>query len=187
MRLLFTIIISLSVTGSTVAQTFIKGGLNVASVAKVDDSRPLFSFHLGVGGVKNLNKVLSIKPEFIFSGQGLKTPGTSFRNYYINMPVLLEMKAGSKFFFESGAQLGIAIDAKDNRNTGFGVAKLNTIDISFCAGMAYGLTTNFLVGIRYCAGLTNTIRISDDNYNYANKVAQLSFNYRFTKKEASNE
>src|SRR5687768_5374478 len=96
---LFLLLILFQPTANVHGQnTFIKGGINVSSVAGLPEQSSLIGYHLGIGGMKGVSGNLSLKYELIFSQQGTKvTKDYRLVYYYLNTPVLLNARFGENF------------------------------------------------------------------------------------------
>src|SRR5688500_17628496 len=58
--------------GAFAQNTFVKGGINISSVAGIEEKGSLTGFHVGVGGIKQFSSRLGVKHELIFSQQGTR-------------------------------------------------------------------------------------------------------------------
>lgn len=164
--------------------TFLKGGVNVSSVAGLREHSSLIAYHIGIGGLKDLSNKLSLKHEVNFSLQGAKMSpsGDKLHYYYLNMPVLLNTHLGKNLSFDAGPQFGIALNAIEKAKTDVDItANLNTLDISFCVGFNYLITKSFFVEGRFNLGL-NDISRNPDSGTHRNAVFQGSLGYYFKRK-----
>lgn len=168
--------------------TFVKGGINVSSVAGLRENGSLIGYHVGIGGIKEFSSNLSLKHELIFSQQGTKvTADYKLVYYYLNMPILLNAHFGKNFSFDVGPQLGLALKALEKEEPNRDItANLNTLDISLCMGVNYLLSERFFAEGRFNLGITDLSRISETN-TYRNAVFQASVGYYFNRKNQQAE
>lgn len=163
--------------------TLLKAGINFSSVAGVAESGSLTGYHVGIGGLKSFSENIGLKTELIFSQQGTQaTADYKLVYYYLNMPLLLNVRLGDKFSFDLGPQLGVALRAleKGERDRDI-TANLNTLDMSGCLGVSYLITQRVFAEARYNVGITDLSRI-DQGRTYRNAVFQGSVGYYFNRK-----
>jgi hypothetical protein len=135
--------------------------------------------------------MLSLQPEGVYSIQGFRfsdsTTGisVSFRNSYINIPVLLTYTLPGGLFFQAGPQVGFLIGAK----AAAGGTSVDTksifksTDISAAFGVGYNMTENFGINARYNLGLVNIANNPGDGLSVKNTVIQVGFFYLFGENE----
>jgi hypothetical protein len=158
-----------------------KGGLNIANLTEVDNSKARVSGH--VGGFVNIRfHQWALQPELYFSGQGAKyslanADRTRALNY-INMPVMFQYYIIPQFYLEAGPQLGLLVSAKDKGgNLTADVKDLyNSADISAGIGLGVKLPFNFGVYGRYNFGISDTFDGGNDSRN---SVGQIGVSYTF--------
>lgn len=180
--LLFSLLL-FPLTDTWAQNTLIKAGINVSSVAGVAEKSSMIGYHIGIGGMKPVLDKVALKYELVFSQQGSQvTDDDRLVFYYLNMPILLNMRSGGKFSFDVGPQLGLALNAFEKRERERDItANLNTFDISLCLGVNYLISERFFAEGRFNLGLTNVSRISDTN-SQRNTVFQGSVGYYFNRK-----
>lgn len=169
--------------GAFAQNTFVKGGINISSIAGIEEKGSLTGFHVGVGGIRQFSSRLGLKHELIFSQQGTRiNDDNKLLYYFLNAPILLNMQAGKRFSFNVGPQVGMTLKvlAKGERNIDL-TATTSTIDISACLGVGYRITDRFFAETRFNVGLTDLAR-TDEPRMYTNAVFQGSVGYYFKAK-----
>lgn len=181
-RLLLVLIFFQPLTSALGQNIFLKGGINVSSIAGVPEERSLIGYHVGIGGIRDISSNFSIRHELIFSQQGTRVSADHKVVYfYLNMPILFNAHLGHNFFLAVGPQAGIPLRGveKGERDT-YVTSNLRTIDISVCLVVSYFISVNFFVEGRYNVGVTNLSRISGSEHR--NAVFQGSVGYYFNRK-----
>ncbi|MES2864365.1 MAG: porin family protein [Bacteroidota bacterium] len=175
------------VKSSSEARFGIKGGLNYSTVTKGDFEEgldPRTSFHLGVfGEIPLAGQVLYLQPEMLYSRQGFESNyeflGVNYKDEYqidyINVPVLLKIRAGNVLSFEAGPQFGLKIsekivsnDSEVERND------INEFDTALAAGVSLNFNEFFISG-RYTYSFNEIIEDS----NSKNSVFQIGLGFKF--------
>ncbi|HEY2722459.1 MAG TPA: porin family protein [Chitinophagaceae bacterium] len=131
---IFTAILWLLASSSLYAQNsgvILRGGLNLGNVSvtdngRVDDSKTLASFQVGLIGDVHLASILYLQPGVIFTGKGTKSQsGTEGSDdwfkattnpYYIEVPVNLILKSPTgpiKFFGGAGPYIAMGVAGKN--------------------------------------------------------------------------
>jgi len=158
-----------------------KGGLNIANLTEIDNSKARVSGH--VGGFVNIRfHQWALQPELYFSGQGAKhsiaSADRTLALNYINMPVMFQYYIIPQFYIEAGPQLGLLVSAKDKGgNLTIDVKDgYNSADISAGIGLGVKLPFNFGVYGRYNFGITD---IYDGANDSRNSVGQIGVSYTF--------
>lgn len=188
----------------------VKGGANLSNLSgdltNEDRYENKFGFHGGV--MLNVGLLddgfLSIQPEVLFSQKGFTyaddefTIGGNRFKYdgdvtynYIDVPVLLKIKAGS-VYFEAGPQYSYLLKVKnDFKITSNGnpvtqtsntsdLDNINRNEIGYAAGLGYQSEGGFLFGLRYNGSFTD---FGKDGYqdadtrNARNSVFQASVGF----------
>lgn len=190
-KILLTVVIASGALFTAKAQdvTFgVKGGLNIAKLTSVDDTKVRPSVY--IGGLVNIafNESLSIQPELLYSGQGDKYDVNNVtvtdKVNYITLPVMMQYRIVPEFYLEAGGQLGLLVASKTK------MAKV-TVDVkdqtsSADFGLGFGVGYQFPIGLgigaRYMFGLTNTYKDNSGTFNGTNaknSVAQIGVFYTF--------
>ncbi|MBW8685009.1 porin family protein [Chitinophaga rhizophila] len=161
----------------------VKGGLNISTLTQFDNSKARASIF--AGGFANIafNESMSLQPELLYSGQGVKykvlNQTTTQRLNYINVPVMFQYRLIPEFFLEAGPQLGFNIASKSNTGKVTVDTKDNTKGVDF--GLGFGLGYQFPAGVgiaaRYMFGLSEVFERSFETNK--NGVAQIGLFYTF--------
>lgn len=165
----------------------IKGGLNYSTVTKGDFEEgldPRTSFHIGfVGEIPLIGKTISLQPEMLYSRQGFETNfvllGTNYKDEYqvdyINVPILLKLRAGNVLSFEAGPQFGLKINEKVvSNNSEVERDNINEFDTALAGGVSLNFNEFFISG-RYTYSLNEIIKDS----NSKNSVFQVGVGFKF--------
>lgn len=165
----------------------IKGGLNYSTVTKgnfEDGLDPRTSFYIGfVGEIPLIGNTISLQPEMLYSRQGFENNftllGTNYNEEYqvdyINIPVLLKLRAGNVLSFEAGPQFGLKINEKVvSNNSEVERNNINEFDTALAGGISLNFSEFFLTG-RYTYSLNEIIKDS----NSKNSVFQIGVGLRF--------
>ncbi|WP_045689386.1 porin family protein [Hymenobacter sp. AT01-02] len=186
----------------------IKGGANLSNLSGDLTNDDGYDNKVGFHGGLMLNVgllddgFLSLQPEVLFSQKGFdyndsyafgvyKNTGSVTYNY-IDVPVLLKLKAGG-LFFEAGPQYSYLLKVKDestqtlNGNViarGSGEADLDNVnrnEIGYAAGLGFQSDIGVLLGLRYNGSFTdfakNNSYRNGELSNARNSVFQLSLGY----------
>jgi len=160
-------------TGQTQAQEFrsgIKGSFNLSNLYTddIDDNNLKAGFSVGFFKEKQIAPATAIQTELLFSKKGNRSEYRSgpfdgeakFNLNYIELPVLLEIKAGSGLDINFGPYVSYLVSSNITTEGDFGNSfteidreELNNFDF----GLAGGLGLNFgnaELGARYNLGLT---------------------------------
>ena len=178
------------VKSSSDAKFGIKGGLNYSSVTKGNFEEgldPRTSFYIGfVGEIPLIGNSISLQPEILYSRQGFENNfvflGTNYKEEYqvdyINIPVLLKLKAGNVLSFEGGPQFGLKINEKVvSNNSEVERDDINEFDTALAGGVSLNFNEFFISG-RYTYSLNEIIKDS----NSKNSVFQVGVGVRFWSK-----
>ncbi len=123
-------------------------------------------FHAGVMAEIELKNNFKLRPEIIYSQQGMvykdndPQSQTKFKNYnnYIDIPFHLEYQFGSRFSGYIGTGIGFLLKAteiinyKGNDETTYVTDTYNRVDIGFYLGAEYYIFPNFSLGLRFYSG-----------------------------------
>jgi hypothetical protein len=181
----------------------VKGGLNISNIATSGDGSPsttsYVNFHIGAFAEIKLNPKVSFQPEMLYSLQGAKfdqvvvvngasyNTNDTFKFTYLNIPLMFKYYPNSKFFLESGPQVGFLTEARLEVNIpGVGSGEndvkssFKTVDFGLNLGLGYNFSKKVVGNIRYNLGISNMLDTqSGDNSKAMNRVLQLSLGYIF--------
>jgi len=119
----------------------------------------LISFNAGALIKAPLTDALSVQPEVVYSGQGIKGDGGKLALNYINIPVLLTYTMPQGLFFQTGPQLGILLSAKakgDDGTTEDVKDAFKTTDFAWVFGTGFLIPdVNFGFNVRYNLGISS--------------------------------
>ncbi len=156
---------------------------------------------------------LGIQPEIQYSLHGTKIIDSnnviwSNKLYYINIPILLNLKIG-KVSFITGPQISIVQDKKSSYERPKGLTNLSfnalaniaafssgsagnfdmnsysNRDVMFVTGFEIDLPLNLRISLRNLKGTRNVSKL--DKETWKNSSWQLSFNYKFFKTKKKNK
>ncbi len=123
-------------------------------------------FHAGVMAEIELKNNFKLRPEIIYSQQGMvykdsdPQSQTNFKNFnnYIDIPFLLEYQFGSRFSGYIGPGIGFLLKATEiinypgNDQTTDVTDSYNRVDIGFYLGAEYYIVPKFSIGLRFYSG-----------------------------------
>ncbi|RLJ31360.1 putative outer membrane protein [Chryseobacterium sp. 7] len=191
---LYMVLGTLSFAQSTNGPKFgAKAGGSLSSFTGSDYKSKL-GFYAGAFVNIPISKIFSIQPEVVYSQQGAKAKDkyyfgglavTDIKQTlgYINVPVMVQYNATSKFYFEAGTEFGFLINAKAEENfittplSRNNKDSLKTFNFGLGIGLGYKFIPNQGVNVRYVAGLTKIVK--DDVDSSKNTNFQLGINYSF--------
>ena len=161
----------------------IKGGVNVAKMSAPSDGyKTLVSGHFGLLDHIHINRMFAVQPEVIYSMQGTKykfdNNDYEYRLGYLNIPVLLQIMTQKGWRFETGPQLGIILNATNNRVNPQDVKGVfKSTDVAWALGIGYITASKFGFDVRYNIGLSDITK--DSNTDIKNMVLQAGIFYQF--------
>ena len=138
----------------------------------------------------SFSDLISLHPEVLFSQKGVKyTSGgggytgsntTQIRINYIDVPLLLRVKADG-LFFEAGPQVGFLASRKfeiDNTTISTSTDGTRKVDVGYIAGVGYQLPQGLELGVRYNGGISD---VNDPSLGTKtrNSVFQFQLGYLF--------
>jgi hypothetical protein len=206
--IIITIAFFISVSASPQLKYGIKAGVNVSQLSGIDmgdgggqagGSGLAYGLNTGIFANYSFSHLFGFQPEVLFSMQGGAQPksyslnGGTDRFYYINVPLLLEIKPfKSRLSFLTGPQLSFCVSRSF---VGNGIYFSNNdyykdFDFAIPVGMKYALTKQLSLELRYYIGLIRSLN-SDYSFNYGNvpmngkaigernRVLQLSVGWTF--------
>ena len=187
----------------------LKAGANLSNLSGNLANQDQYSNKFGfVGGavlnVGVVHDLLSIQPEVLFSQKGFKYADNTYtvlgntykyggnRTYnYIDVPVLLKVKAGG-LFFEAGPQYSYLLNVRDNSTTTYNgsttgnasatqnLDHVNRNEIGYAAGLGFEASSGVFLDVRYNGSFTDFAKdgYSDSNLrNARNSVFQATLGF----------
>ncbi len=161
----------------------LKAGANISNFTGGDFAAVKKTAYVGFHGGLFLRLRLGafgLQPELMISSQGAKLDSisggtTTWKVTYVTLPVMLQYRTSSGFYFEAGPQVGFK--ATDD----YGSTTLNDfargLDLSAAAGLGYRARAGYGLGARYTAGLSKVGDFTPSNGidpDFKNGVIQLS-------------
>lgn len=168
----------IGISTSSFAQEFrsgVKGGFNFSNlyIDDVDDRKIRTGFHVGIFGQSKISEVTALQMELLYTTKGSESEynagpfnGTATFNLgYIEVPILLNIKAADIFEIHFGPSFGFLVQSKiDTEGTFTGSDNLDRDNFkTMDTGIALGVGFNFddlQIGARFTKGLTE---IADSN------------------------
>jgi len=162
----------------------VKAGANISNFNGASNSadlkaKTLVGFHGGGFVSLFVGNIFAIQPEVLFSTQGAKieqTGGsTDYKLDYINIPVMLKVRAPGGFFVEAGPQIGFKV-----HETHYGTSEdfAKSTDFSIAGGLGYHSSIGLGIGARYTAGISKLGNVSSSSTpDWKNGVVQISLFY----------
>jgi len=162
----------------------VKAGANIsnftgASNAADVKAKTLVGFHGGGFVSLFVGDIFAIQPEVLFSTQGAKIENTvgstDYKLDYINIPVMLKVRAPGGFFVEAGPQIGFKV-----HETHYGTSEdfAKSTDFSIAGGLGYHSSIGLGIGARYTAGISKLGNVSSSSTpDWKNGVIQISLFY----------
>ncbi|WP_019948426.1 porin family protein [Hymenobacter aerophilus] len=186
----------------------LKGGANLSNLSGDLTNKDGYDNKVGFHGGLMLNVgliddgFLSLQPEVLYSQKGYKyDSGQTFGLYkregdvtynYIDVPVLLKVKAGN-LFFEAGPQYSYLLKVKDESTGSLNgtvvgrteaerdLKNVNRNEFGYVAGLGLQTDMGLMLGLRYNGALTDFAKNKSYNNgeltNARNQVFQLSLGY----------
>ena len=166
----------------------VKAGANISTlkIEDFDDNDSRIGLHAGLFAHIHLNPQWAVQPEVVYSAEGGKlrnvvTQGdeVTFKNDYVNIPVMLQYMFDNGFRLEAGPQLGLLVSSKaedDDGNEDDADDTFKSTNVSLGFGLNYLSQSGFGVGGRYNLGLSN---IAEGSGDVKGRVFQISLFYMF--------
>ena len=153
----FTFVLLLSMATVQAQTSFgVRGGISITTL-RGDGYNAKPGLHLGGFANIPLQSSFSLQPELYFSTQGAKweVEGKTELSY-LNIPLLAKYRTASRFFGETGPQVGFMLSAHDTFDGEKEDVKeyLNTTDFSWAFGAGYQLNSQISLNLRYNLGLS---------------------------------
>lgn len=164
----------------------IKAGLNLANQTNTDanNRKNLVGAAAGLMADFSFSDLISLHPEVLFSQKGVKYEdgGTTIksRRTYIDVPLLLRVKADG-LFFEAGPQVGFLAAQKyeiNNNTISTSTNGIRKVDVGYIAGVGYQLPQGLELGVRYNGGISD-VNDPSGSTKIRNSVFQFQVGYLF--------
>jgi hypothetical protein len=198
MKSLFLVILFAGAASSLFAQLRygVKAGPNISDVVITNYINPdaesdfdlKLGVHAGVFGSTMVNDKWSFGAELLYSDKGVKARSV-VHLHYINAVFLVQYRFREMFVIEGGGEVGYLFSA---RSTYGDVSSTwnNKLDIGMDVGVVWLLTPRLHTGLRYYAGFSSVIDVTDNSntttpgetIKYQNRVLQLSLYLALEKK-----
>jgi opacity protein-like surface antigen len=194
--------LSIAATPAAHAQSIrfgVKAGANLSNLSGDLTQQDQYKNRFGFQGGAMLNigilpdNFLSIQPEVLYSQKGFKyadqqftLAGQTYRNTgnvrydYLDVPVLVRIKAGS-VFFEAGPQYSYLLNISTNRtqtlnggvvnDIGTSTSNLDNVkrnELGYAAGLGFEASNGFMLGLRYNGAFTDFARDGYSNNDFKN-------------------
>ena len=210
-KIAFLIIIAVCGFSQVRAQNFgVKAGYNYSTLSgetsSISTIEGLSGFYIGGLVELPISNMLSIRPELIFSRQGvdlrqglknlsIRTDTSEIRLDYLNIPVMAKVNLGP-IFLEGGVQFGFLVNKPkvDSYIANVYLRNLldkdsyNSFDFGVGAGLGVKLNQRFFVETRYTYSLTNVFEPNDKHFksslisdgdNFKNSVFSIGLGMKF--------
>jgi hypothetical protein len=178
----FTLVMAIAASlafAQTAPKFGVKAGANLANlnwtVGGNASSNNRIGFHGGLLAHIHLSRQWALQPEALYSAEGatiknLPTGSYTYKNDYINIPLMLQYMFDNGFRIEAGPQLGLLIKSTDKD-----VFRSTNVGVGF--GLNYLSSSGLGLGGRYNLGLTNVTEAAYQNAK--SRVIQLGLFYMF--------
>jgi len=180
LALVLTVLIASIVAANAQIQFGLKAGANFATLTNSTGGSTLINFNAGALVKIPLTDALSVQPEIMFSGQGIKAPDGKIKVNYINIPVLLTYTLPAGLFFQTGPQSGILLSAKAVPNEGDSEDLkdfFKSTDFNWVFGTGYLIPdVNLGFNVRYNLGISSLGKYGGTSKN---SVFQVGIFYLF--------
>jgi hypothetical protein len=165
----------------------LKAGVNIANLSG-DSHDPRIGLHGGLFVNRSISKKISIQPELLFSGEGVKYVWAGVEHRwklnYIQVPVMLQYYPVSKIYVEAGPQVGFLISAKDKLGEDSHAnmkENINSVQFAIGAGLGIKVTNMITLYGRYNFGLSDITSTFYDAADLHSNVGQIGIAARFHK------
>jgi len=150
-------------------------GVNFATMTKFREMETRIGAVVGAEGEYGLIKNLSVTAGLLYSMQGAKCYGASYKLDYINIPILANYYVYKGLAIKAGVQPAFNVSSKIDRTDLEYNTKSFYFSIPFGASYEY---LGFVVDARYNFGVSTIFSPGDS----ANRWFSLSLGYKFTLK-----
>ena len=168
------------------AKLGVKAGLNIASlkIEDFDNTDSRLGLHAGLLAHIHLAPQWAVQPELLYSAEGGKVDfgggsEATYKNDYVNIPVMFQYMFDNGFRIEAGPQLGLLVSSKiedENDVEDDADDTFKTTNVSLGVGLNYLSHSGFGFGGRYNHGVSN---IAEGNGDAKGRVFQISLFYMF--------
>lgn len=165
----------------------LKAGVNISTIKWNNSSNGDARIGLNAGGLAHIHLTpqWALQPEVYYSAEGGKMNVSSseevtWKNDYVNIPLLLQYNFDNGFRLQAGPQLGLLVNSKvedqdGNEDDANEIFKSTNISLGF--GLGYLTYSGFGIDARYNLGLN---RITESAYDEAKgRAFQIGVFYLF--------
>jgi opacity protein-like surface antigen len=156
---------------------------NVENAAKGVKATSSSRTALALGGFVNfsVSEKFKIQPELLYQGMGGVFDGVTFKNQYVNIPILAQYAITQNFKIEAGPQFGILASSKSAGEDIKDAYK--TSDFQLLFGASINVTDAIGIGARYGMSMSSIAADVDKAYNDINtSVKNKAFTVMLTYK-----
>lgn len=177
----------------------IVAGVNVANVVDVNNANFNTGTIAGFNGGLDLDIPIHypfiFEPEVLYSGKGFTAQTDGYgqftqRTNWIDVPLLLKIKAAPGFNFVAGPQIQFLLSTQNTYDNGYNLATQTTYNnaadgysktvVGGVFGISFDLSPNVELRARYNIDLqSTTIQGVTNNPNYNNQVFQFGLGFKF--------
>ena len=175
-----------SVSAQGLTAKGLKGGISLAkfigSDASIGTVDPSMAVKFAIGGFLNfeVSEQVSIRPEVYYSSKGTKYEEggeeLNFTMNYIDIPVLVVLKAGDNFGIFAGPQMGIYLNGEISNGGSADIESDNVTSPAF--DLVFGANyffNQFHIDARYAMGISKTFDVTSDDDDVRHGVIQILF------------
>ena len=172
----------------------VKFGMNFSNMTKLDDSKAITGFTMGVGADYAFNENWAFQPGIMITSKGYKMKygdeKATARPVYLDIPILAAYKFditdNTKFVINAGPYLAFGLGGKYKQHWDGGYdekifddkgADCNRFDLGLQWGLGVELGEHYLVNFTAQHGFLNPFKDDDDNSK--NMSFAIGVGYRF--------
>lgn len=175
----------------------VKAGFNLANMNSNSSSKSIPAFHAGIIADAAINDFLSVQPNLLFTGKGVKYDFVGFTSithiYYVELPILIKAHAnlgGIDIYGLAGPAIGFGVAANNKSSLTDESVKLTfgsgledsfkPLDLGVMFGAGIETESGLLFGVSYDLGLSD---MNPHNLGGVKKngVLGISIGYLFNK------
>jgi hypothetical protein len=154
-------------------------GMTIADLTDWDGTDSRIGLAAGAEFEFQATDMVSISAGALYSMLGTKYNSVTYKNDYINVPILANVYVAKGLAVKLGVQPGFNVNSKSLIKTAVGnlsqqESDVKSVDFSIPVGLSYEFN-NFVIDGRYNFGLTKVYDGSDSK----NSVFQITLGYRF--------